>query len=119
MSPRVTVRDGQHRFIVDVREDTDVPDMPTPDRPAPARFIDWWRGECSTRNIPYAYGVAEPQGHRIVRSLLKKYSLERLQELARHFFLDHGDRLRENPNHFAIFTSLIGHMEGELRAREE
>lgn len=111
------VLDAGHRFSVGVREDIAIPELTIEERPAHARFITWWREECNSRGISYAYAIAEPQGHRIVRFLLKTRSFERLQELARHFFLDYGDKLRDNPNHFVIFTSLIEHMEAELYNR--
>ena len=114
----LTVLDAGHRFTVGVKEGPGLALIATDDVSATVRFLNWWRGECDTRGIPYAYRVAEPQGHRIIRQLLKKHSLERLQELARHFFLDHGDKLRENPNHFALFTSMLGHMEAELQDKE-
>jgi len=115
----LTVLDAGHRFSVGVREDIAIPELTTEEQPAHSRFIVWWRDECKSRGIPYAYAVAEPQGHTIVRHLLKTRSFEHLQELARHFFLDYGEKVREDPNHFAIFTSLVEHMEGELSGRDE
>ncbi len=112
------VLDAGHRFSVGVREDIATPELTVEGQPAHSRFITWWRDECSNRGIPYEYQVAEPQGHRIVRHLLKNHSLERLQELARHFFLDHGDKLRNDPRHFSLFASLITHMEAELHERD-
>jgi hypothetical protein len=77
--------------------------------------VAWWRAQCQKRGIPYPYRTAEPQGIRIIRRLLERHTFEELQELAVHFMLDHGDRLREDPNHFAIFASLLETMQEELR----
>ncbi len=114
----LTILDAGHRFTVQVKEGALTPALAVEDVPNHIRFITWWKQECKNRGIPYEYRVAEPQGHAIVRVLVRTRSLERLQELARHFFLDYGDKLRENPNHFALFTSLIAHMEGELPEKD-
>lgn len=79
------------------------------------RFMGWWRGQCERMGIPYVFRVAEPQGVRIIQSLLKKHTLEELQELALHFLLDHGDRLREDARHFSIFASMVPTMQQELK----
>jgi hypothetical protein len=111
----ITVSDGGHRFSVQVREDVELPALPKVEKPPHARFLDWWRSECSKMNIPYTWRIAEPQGIRIIQSLLKKHSLDELQELGTHFLLDHGDRLREDPRHFSIFASLVPTMQKELK----
>lgn len=110
----LVVSDGGHRFLLLVREDVELPPLPTKAKPLYALFMDWWRAECGKMNIPYEWTVAEPQGIRIVQSLLRKHTVDELQELARHFFLDHGSRLRSDPRHFSIFASMVPAMKQEL-----
>ena len=111
----ITISDGGNRFTLLIREDVDLPPLPIQEQPAHIRFLNWWKEECRKRGIEYVYRVAEPQGHKIIQSLLKKHSIEELQELANHCFLDHGGKLREQPYHFAIFASLVPTMKQELK----
>ena len=111
----IIISDSGNRYILLIREDVDLPPLPEQEQPAHIRFLNWWKDECRKRGIDYVYRVAEPQGHRIIQSLLKKHSIEELQELANHFFLDHGDKLREDNRHFAIFASLVPTMKQELK----
>lgn len=111
----LTVSDAGHRYLLLVKEDADLPALPTKEEPLHQQFLSWWRGQCERMGIPYTFRVAEPQGIRIIQSLLKKHTLEELQELGRHFLLDHGDRLREDPRHFSIFASLVPTMKQELK----
>lgn len=92
--------------------------MELPEQPAHRRFIEWWRAYAAQMHIPYSWSVSEPSGPRIVRRLLERFGLEELKRLAVHFFLDHGQMLRENPHHFAIFASMVNQMKEELRERE-
>jgi hypothetical protein len=110
----LTVSDGGHRYLLLVREDANLPALPEKEVASHTRFMNWWREQCGRMGIPYVYRVAEPQGIRVIQSLLKKYTLEELQELALHFLLDHGDRLRDDPRHFSIFASLVPTMKQEL-----
>ncbi len=110
----LTVSDGGHRFSLHVREDIDIPETTVDEKPQHMQLLDWWRAECRRRKISYPYTVAEPMGIRVIQSLLKKHTLAELKALAHHFFLDHGDRLREDPRHFAIFASLVDTMKAEL-----
>ena len=111
----LTISDGGHRFLLSVKEDVELPALPKQEKPPHVRFMDWWRGECGKMDISYEYRVAEPQGVRIVQSLLKRHTLDELQELATHFLLDHGGRLRSDPRHFAIFASMVPTMQKELK----
>lgn len=113
----LTISDAGHRFQVQVREDVDLPAPSTSGIPTHMQFLHFWRLQCSSRDIPYTWSIAEPQGIRIVRSLLRKHTIEELQKLAIHCFFDHGDKLRANPHHLAIFASLVETMKGELRDR--
>lgn len=113
----LTVSDGGHRFQLLLREDVDLPAVAVREEPAHMRFIAFWRDQCKKRSISYVYRVAEPQGIRIVQSLLKKYTFEELQQLAHHFFLDYGERLRSDGRHFSLFASLVETLKGELRDR--
>lgn len=109
------VSDGGHLFTVLVREDVDLPDLPMREVLPYQEFMVWWREECGKMGIPYPWSVAEPQGIRIVRSLLRQRTVEELRRLAHHFLLDHGDRLREDARHFAVFASLVPQLEQELK----
>ncbi len=112
----IKVSDGGRRFSLLLKEDIGLlTELHYAEEPAHVIFISWWKQQCSLRKIPYTYGVAEPQGHRIVKKLLEKHSLEELQELAIHCMLEHGDRLRENPAHFAFFSSLRQQLVDELK----
>lgn len=111
----LVVSDSGHRYLLLVREDADLPALPQKEEPLHVQFLNWWRSQCERMGIPYVFRVAEPQGHRIIQALLKKHSLEELQELGTHFLLDHGDRLRDDPRHFSIFASLVPTMEKELK----
>lgn len=111
----IRVSDGGRRFSLLLREDVNLPLLQVEEQPAHNRFISWWKEQCKLRQIPYSYGVAEPQGHRIVKKLLEKHSLKELQELAIHCMLEHGDRLRENPAHFAFFSSVRQQLVDELK----
>ncbi len=111
----LVISDSGHRFILSLDETADLPELPVQEKPAHQRFMAWWRAECGKMGIEYSWKTAEPQGHRIVQSLLKKHTLEDLQELARHFLLDQGDKLRTNPQHFVLFASQIGNMKHELK----
>ena len=112
----LTIKDAGRRFVIQFNAAED--DGPIPiEQPAHLRFIEWWRGQCKDRSIPYQYGIAEPQGVRIIKQLLKTNDYGELQRIAVRFFLDHGSRIREDPNHFAIFTSLVDVVKQEL-ARE-
>lgn len=111
----LTVSDGGHRYLLLVNEEADLPALPKKEVPPHMLFLNWWREQCGRMNIPYTYRVAEPQGIRIIQSLLKKHTVEELQELATHFLLDHGDRLRADPRHFSIFASLVPTMQKELK----
>ena len=113
----IVISDGGHRFVVQLKEDVDLPDLPE-EEPAHLRFMQWWREEAKRANIPYSFRVSEPQGHKIIQNLLRTHTIEELKKLAVHFFLDYGERLRNNPYHYAIFSSLIEHMEGELKGKE-
>ena len=115
MAKSLTVSDGGHLFEVSLREDAELPPLPEK-APAPhQRFLDWWREQCYNAGITYEYRVAEPQGIRIIQQMLKKRDIGRLQELATHFFLDYGDKLREDPRHFAIFASMVNKIDHELK----
>jgi hypothetical protein len=111
----IVVSDGGHRYLLLLREDVDLPALPEKEVAPHMQFISWWRGQCERMGIPYTYRVAEPQGIRIVQSLLRKHTVDELTELARHFLFDHGDRLREDPRHFVIFSSLVPTMKQELK----
>ena len=111
----ISLSDGGHTYQLRIREDVELPPLPTREEPAHMRFISWWRSECRKMGISYSWTVSEPQGIRIIQSLLKKHDLNELQKLARHFFLDHGDRLRSDPRHFSIFSSLLETMRQELK----
>jgi len=111
----LSISDGGHRYLLMVKEDASLPALPRQEILPHMKFINWWRSECQKMDIPYVYRVAEPQGIRIVQSLLKKHSLSDLQELGTHFLLDHGDRLRSDPRHFSIFASLVPTMQKELK----
>jgi hypothetical protein len=113
----LVISDGGHRFQLLLREDVDLPAVTIREEPAHMQFISWWRGQCKQRSIAYVYRVAEPQGIRIVQNLLKKHTFEELQQLAHHFFLDYGERLRSDARHFSIFASLVETLKGELRDR--
>ena len=112
----MTVSDGGHVFTIIVREDVDLPDLPDVEPPH-LRFLTWWKGKCGELGIPYQYRTAEPQGHRILKRLFQKHTFEELQELAMVFFLNYGERLQEDPNHFAIFASMLTILEEELKNR--
>lgn len=112
------ISDGGHRFLVMLREGGDLPALPEQDAPPHLAFIAWWRRECSRMRIPYEFRVAEPQGIRIIRSLLKRHTVEELEELGRHFLFDYGERLHEDPRHFAIFASMVPKLQEELKQRE-
>lgn len=111
----LSVSDGGHKHQLLLREDVDLPALPTPEEPAHMQYLAWWKKECGKMGLTYEYRIAEPQGIRIIQSLLKKNTIAELKELGRHFLLDHGDKLRTNPNHFAIFSSLLGSMKQELK----
>ena len=111
----IRVSDGGRHFSLLLKEDVELTELHFAEEPAHVIFISWWKKQCSLRKIPYTYRVAEPQGHRIVKKLLEKHSLEELQELAIHCMLEHGDRLRENPAHFAFFSSVRQQLVQELK----
>jgi len=115
MARALTISDGGHLFSVTLREDVELPTLPTKEAPPHMRFIDWWREQCYKMGITYEYRVAEPQGIRIIQSMLKRRSLGDLQELATHFLLDHGNKLKEDPRHFVVFASMADTMEQELK----
>lgn len=112
--PELTIKDAGRQFVVQFNAAVD--DGPIlSDQPAPhLRFIKWWKKQCEDRGIPYQYGVAEPQGIRIIKQLLRTHGYEELQIIAVRFFLDHGSRIRTDPNHFAIFTSMVEVVKQEL-----
>ncbi len=101
-----------------LREDKAIAALPERVEAPHMEYITGWRGECQKMQRPYEFRVAEPQGIRIVQSLLKKHSLQELKEMGRHFLLDYGDRLREDPRHFSLFASLIPTMKKELNREE-
>jgi len=111
----LVVSDSGHRFVISLDDTADLPELPQPQEASHLVFMKWWRAECRKMGIDYPWRVAEPQGHVIVRSLLKKHTLEELKELATHFFLDQGDKLREDGRHFMIFASRIATMKHELK----
>ena len=116
MSRSLTVSDGGHLVDVSLRDDADLPALPERAPTPHQRFLDWWREQCSYAGITYEYRVAEPQGIRIIQQMLKKRDIGRLQELATHFFLDYGSKLREDPRHFAIFASMVDKLDHELKS---
>lgn len=111
----LTVSDGGHRFEVSLREDVELPALPEKTAAPHQKFLTWWREQCADAGITYEYRVAEPQGIRIIQQMLKKRDIGRLQELATHFFLDYGHRLREDPRHFAIFASMVDTLDHDLK----
>ena len=117
MTKTLTVSDGGHAFSVRLREDVSMPTTVERPRAPHMQFIDWWRKDCRRRDIPYPYTIAEPMGVRIVANLMKRYTLAELKSLATHFFLDHGDLIREDARHFAIFSSMVDTMKAELKDR--
>lgn len=115
MGNTLTVSDGGHLFDVSLREGVELPALPEKVQAPHQKFLSWWREQCSYAGITYEYRVAEPQGIRIIQQMLKKRDIGRLQELATHFFLDYGQRLREDPRHFAIFASLVDTLDHEMK----
>lgn len=113
----LTVTDGSARYSVVLRDTDDVPTMELVEKPGHQQFLEWWREYAGQMHIPYSWGAAEPQGIRIVKHLLETHSIEELKSLAVHFFLDHGDRLREDARHFALFASMLPVLKEELSAR--
>jgi hypothetical protein len=112
----LSVSDGGHLFSVSLRDDAELPTIPERPLAAHQKFLNWWREQCSYAGITYEYRVAEPQGIKIIQQMLKKRDIGRLQELATHFFLDYGHKMRENPNHFAMFASLLETLDKELKS---
>lgn len=114
----LTVSDGGHLFQLHVKEDVDMPAAPLrKNKPAHQVFLDWWRAECRSRNIPYDWNIVEPMGIRVIQSMLKKYNIDELKGLASYLFLNYGERLRSDPRHFAIFASLAEKVKSELVGR--
>lgn len=111
----LVVNDGGHCYLVLLKEETNLPALPVKEGPPHIVFLNWWRRQCTLRSIPYTYRVAEPQGIRIIQSMLKKHTIGELQELANHFMLDHGELLRSDPRHFSIFAGMVPTMQKELR----
>ncbi len=108
----VTVIDSGHVFTLLVHRD-DLPDIPVAEEPAKIRFIKWWKTKCAERSIPYEYGIAEPQGLRIIANLLKRYEYRRLQELAIHLIQERIEDFRANPNHFILLATHVNRMNQE------
>ena len=94
-------------FSLLINEGFDLPHLAVSQEPANVRFLGWWKAKCRERNIPYAYRVAEPQGLRIVKNLLNKYSYEELQKLSIWLMQDDIEGLRGNPNHFVILAGNV------------
>ena len=109
--------DGGHTFLLHIREDEPVPIEVTPTKPPHQEFLDWWRAQCRERNIAYTYRDAEPMGHRIILSMLKKRDLKKLKGLAIQFFRDYMELLTEEPRHFMLFASMVDKVETEQSAR--
>ena len=86
-------------------------------KPPHQEFLDWWRAQCRERNIPYSYRVAEPMGHRIILSMLKKRDLKELKGLAIQFFRDYMELLSDEPRHFMLFASMVDKVATEQSAR--
>ncbi len=103
----IVVVDRGHVFNLLCPEQFDLPQQSASQEPANVRFLRWWKDKCRERNIPYTYRVAEPQGLRIVKHLLKKYKFEDLQKYSIYLMQEKVEELRENPNHFVILTGNI------------
>lgn len=103
----IRLNDNGNILTLHVREDVELPALVVEEKPAHVQFIEWWRGQAKQRGVEYQYGIAEPQGHRIVQKLLGRYTLDRLKGLGVACFLTHGDKLREYPGHFAYFASQV------------
>ena len=114
---RLTVADAGHVFVLHIKEDEPIPASIVESKPPHQEFLAWWRRQCTERNIPYQYRVAEPMGHRIILSMLKKRDLSTLKELAVQFFRDHGELLTEEPRHFMLFSAMIDQVETEQENR--
>ena len=113
----LTILDGGHTFVMHIKEDEPIPAVVADTKPPHQEFMYWWRAQCKERNIPYSYRVAEPMGHRIILSMLKKRTLPQLKGLALQLFRDHADVLTEEEAHFAIFSARADKMEAEQSRR--
>ena len=114
----IVVVDKGHVFNLLCPKQFDLPpSVGASEEPAPVRFLRWWREKCSERNIPYTYRVAEPQGLRIVKNLLKKYTFEDLQKYSIYLMQEKVEELRENPNHFVILTGNVERIRTEREVK--
>lgn len=112
----LVVSDGGARYTLLVRDDADIPQMTMPSLPPQREFLGWWQEYAQQMHIPYN-AFAEPRNLAVIRRLLLGHTTEELKELAVHFMLDHGERLRTEPNQIILFASMLSQLKEELRAR--
>lgn len=88
----LTLSDGGHTYQLRIREDVELPSLPTREEPAHMKFLSFWSMECQRMGIPSTRNAIDI---RLAKSLLKKYSVEELSHQARGCLLDFGEEVRQ------------------------
>ena len=85
---------------------------PAARRQTAADFLSWWGARAEAVGLPRRRPTGEDFG--IAARLLKKYGRDRLEKLAREFWLWHSEALRDYPHQMRLFAAKLQEIEAEV-----